>query len=147
MTPEEETQFMERLTKLFILIPKDRFYHCVGGAVAMFVVALGINIGSVYKAIDSTTAKETTKRIEALEHSAKDEVARIQAIAKDADEYIAALPKDFYVQTDKLYQIRTENKNYELFVSHNSVSNGANVVVAEGRRGRTWEFVPHPKDK
>jgi hypothetical protein len=141
MTPEEETQFVERLTKQFILIPKGRFYHYVGGAVAMFIVALGINIGSVYKAINSTTAKETTKRIEALENVAKAQVAKIQKIAKDADKYFAALPKDSYVQTNTPYQIRAENQRYGLFISHSNVKNGANVVVAKGRAW-TWEFVP-----
>ncbi len=141
MKPEEETQFIERLSKQFILIPKGRFYHCVGGAVAMFVVALGINIGSVYKAINSTTAKNATDRIEALETDANTKVENIQDIVKDANNYFAALQKYEYVQTNTPYQIRAENQSYGLFISRSDVFNGANVVVAKGRAW-TWEFVP-----
>jgi hypothetical protein len=139
MIPEEETQFIERLTKQFILIPKARFYHCVGGAVAMFVVALGINIGSVYKAINSTTAKQTTDRIEALKANAETQVATIQNIAKEADNYFAALQKHEYVQTNTPYKILAENQKYGLFISKSNVFNGADVVVAEGRAW-TWEL-------
>jgi hypothetical protein len=127
MTPEEETLFIERLTKQFILIPKGRFYHFVGGVVAMFVIAMGINIGSVFAALKSTKVNQAKQHILQME--------------KDAEKHLAAIRKGAYVQAHQPYKIKTESGTFGLFISHNKVFNGANVVLAEGRAS-TWQLVP-----
>ena len=132
MTPEEEKQFIERLTKKFVLIPKGRFYHFVGGAVAIFVVAMGINIGSFFAALKSTKVHEAQQHILQME--------------KDAEKHLAALHAGAYVQTKQPYKIQTESGNFGLFISHSRISNGANVVIAEGRAVR-WQFVPVSAEK
>ena len=132
MTPEEETQFIERLAKKFVLLPKGRFYHFVGGAVAVFVVAMGINIGSFFAALRSTKAHEAEQHILQME--------------KDAEKHLAALRAGAYVKTRQPYKIQTENGNFGLFISHSKVSNGANIVLAEGRAW-SWQFVPLSVEK
>ena len=132
MTPEEETQFIERLTKKFVLIPKDRFYHFVGGAVAIFVVAMGINIGSFFAALKSTNV-----------HKAQQHILQME---KDAENHLAALRTGAYVQTNQPYKIQTENGNFGLFISHEKFVNGADVVIAAGR-AVSWQFVPVSTEK
>jgi methylthioribose-1-phosphate isomerase len=127
MTPEEETQIIERLTKKYVLIPKGRFYHFVGGAVAIFVVAIGINMGSFFAALKSTKAYEAQQHIFQME--------------KDAEKHLAALRTGEYVQTKRPYKIQTDNSNFWLFISKNHMFNGADVVIAEGR-AVNWQFVP-----
>jgi len=132
MTPEEEAEFIEGLTKQFILIPKGRFYHFVGGAVAIFVVAMGINIVSFFAALKSTRVHEATQHILQME--------------KDAEKHLAALRADAYVQTKQPYKIQTESGDFGLFISKSNVSNGTNVVIAKGRAW-TWQFVPVSAEK
>ena len=127
MTPEEETQIIERLTKKYVLIPKGRFYHFVGGAVAIFVVAIGINMGSFFAALKSTKVYEAQQHILQME--------------KEAEKLLATLRTGEYVQTKRPYKIQTDNRNFWLFVSNNHMFNGANVVIAEGRAAN-WQFVP-----
>lgn len=127
MTPEEETQFIDRLTKEFVLIPKGRLYYFIGGAVAVFVVAMGINIGSFFAALKSTKVHEAQQHILQME--------------KDAEKHLAALRAGGYVQTNQPYKIQTAGGNFGLFVSHNKIHNGANVVIAEGRKV-DWQIVP-----
>ena len=134
MTPEEETQLIKRLAKEFVLIPKGRFYHFLGGAVAVFVVAMGINFASVFAALKSTTVQEAKQHIFKME--------------KDVEKHLAALHADAYVQTNQLYKIQTDNRDFGLFVSHGNVFNGANVVLAKGiDRTWTWQFVPVSAEK
>ncbi len=63
MTPEEEAAFTEKLAKQFILIPKGRLYHVIGGALAVLVAAFGINVGSVVAYLRTQPAEKELNRI------------------------------------------------------------------------------------
>jgi hypothetical protein len=126
MTPEEEVLFTDKLTKQFILIPKSRLYHCIGGALAFVVVAFGITIGSAIHYLNSEPA-EIARR-------------RIMQIRTEVEEYQKNLGADKFVKTDKDYHIKITGKG-ELVVKHNSRKNGVAIVFATSRKEK-WQFVP-----
>ena len=130
MTPEEEVQFTEKLTKQFILIPKDRLYHCVGGALAFVVIAFGITIGTVISYLRSEPAEIARKRI--------------VEIRAEVEKHYADLGVGTFLKANEPYQIQTTNGQYGLFVSRGKPANGTAIVLAEGRYW-TWKFVPGSK--
>ena len=155
MTSKEETEFTERLARQFVLVPRDRFFHFVGGAAAIVVVAIGINVGSVMAFLKSSTAAKAQADIEAIkgevaktqaevkatkEKAARDQ-AEIETIKATARARLGDLDFRTYVRTDQRYHIQAEDGQFGLFISNSKVFNGANVVVAKGRAW-TWQLVP-----
>ena len=128
MTPEEEVLFTEKLTKQFILIPKGRLYHCIGGALAFVVVAFGITIGTVIQYLSSEPAEIARSRIE--------------EIRKKVEKNYKGLGAGTFLKINTPYHIQIPKKG-ELVVRGGSRKNGAQIVFAQhGARTEKWQFVP-----
>jgi len=63
MNPEEKAELKKELVEEFVLIPKNRWYYLIGGAVGVVVVAFGIGMKSVFEYVSSQPAEDARKRI------------------------------------------------------------------------------------
>lgn len=73
MDDAEKKALKAELVEEFVLIPKNRWYYLIGGAVAVVVIAFGIGIKSVLTYMGSQPAQEAHQQI--------------VAIMKDAEKY------------------------------------------------------------
>lgn len=146
MTPEQEAEFTEKLSKQFILIPKDRLYHVIGGAVAVIVATFGINIGSVVSYLRTEPAQR--------------ELARVAEISREIDRYhqeIAQYHRDLGVGTflssddanriflrrNDSFHIRPEGttNRFDLHVHDNRYANGTGINLSSDLH-QTWKLIP-----
>src|SRR4051812_29958415 len=78
MTTEEKAEFTDALTEKFVLIPKNKFYYIIGGAVAVIVVATGLSLASVFAYLRSEPAEIARKRIEQIRGQAEVHLKRLE---------------------------------------------------------------------
>jgi hypothetical protein len=139
VTPEQEAAFTEKLAKQFILIPKNRLYHVIGGALAILVAAFGINIGSVVAYLRTSPAvkeKEEITRIynEVREHYQNLGIGTFLRI-KDANETFLKLNDSYHIRPNG-----TMNK-FDLHVHDNKYANGTAINLSSDLH-QTWKLVP-----
>lgn len=146
MTPEEEAAFTEKLTKQYILIPKDRLYHVIGGAIAIVVATFGINIGSVVTYLRTQPAQR--------------ELEKIAGISSEIDKYYKEIEKyhhdlgigtfltsgdanKTFLKLNGAYHIRPKGttNNLDLHVHNNKYANGTIINLSTDLH-QTWVLVP-----
>jgi len=76
MTPEEETKFEAKLREKYVLIPKDKLYYIIGGALAVVIIATGISLASVFAYLHTEPAEIARKRIEDIRTEAEGHLQR-----------------------------------------------------------------------
>jgi hypothetical protein len=84
VTPEEKTKLEGELREKYILIPKNKLYYLIGGAVAVVIVASGISLASVFAYLHSEPAEIARKRIEQIRTEAEGHLQRLQ----QEDDYV-----------------------------------------------------------
>jgi hypothetical protein len=139
MTPEQEAAFTEKLAKQFILIPKDRLYHVIGGALAILVAAFGINIGSVVAYLRTRPAEKELKRITEISKEVEKHYRDlgIGTFLKSED------AKNTFLTLRDSYHIRPKGtmKKFDLHVHGNEYKNGTAINLSSDLH-QTWELVP-----
>jgi hypothetical protein len=139
MTPEQEAAFTEKLAKQFILIPKGRLYHVIGGALAVLVAAFGINIGSVVAYLRTQPAEKELKRIreisQEVERHYRDFGIGTFLKSEDAEKTFLKLNDSYHIRPKG-----TKNK-FDLHVHHNEYKNGS-LINLSSDLAQTWELVP-----
>ena len=163
MTPDEEAAFMEKLAKQFVLIPRNRLYHGIGGALAFLVVAFGINIGAVLAYLRTQPAKLAQARIEEIatdvkqhQKAVEDAEKAVEQHSKDMgvgaflrrDEAGTFLPKSAetnFLKRNDPYYIQTANGPFALHVHDDKLWNGADINLAADIHQK-WILVPAPRN-
>jgi hypothetical protein len=88
MTTEEKNackQECEReLCDKFVLVPKNKLYYIIGGALAVIVIATGLSLASVFAYLRSEPAEIARKRIEQIRSEAEVILTRL----KDEGSYV-----------------------------------------------------------
>jgi hypothetical protein len=139
MTPEQEAAFTEKLAKQFILIPKDRLYHVIGGALAILVAAFGINIGSVVAYLRTAPAEKELKRITEISKEVEQHYRDlgIGTFLKSED------AKKTFLKLSDSYHIRPKGtmQKFDLHVRDNEYKNGTPINLSSDLH-QTWELVP-----
>jgi hypothetical protein len=78
MTPEEKTQLIADLRERFVLIPRNRLWHFLGGAVTFAVAAFALSFAGVLAGMKSTSAVQAADRIERIRDEAEGHLKRLQ---------------------------------------------------------------------
>jgi hypothetical protein len=130
MKPEEETAFKEKLAKEFILIPKNRLYHAIGGALAILVFAFGINIGSVVAYLRTEPAEK--------------ELERIKQISTEVQKHYDDMGIGTFVKLNEPYHIRPVKPDgttcdLDLHVHRNQYANATTINLSDDTR-YTWKL-------
>ncbi len=160
MTPEEEAAFTEKLAKQFILIPKGRLYHVIGGALAVLVAAFGINVGSVVAYLRTQPAEKELNRIREISKEVEQHYQDlgVNTYLKRADAektflqlndsytYLKKADAEKFVKVNDSYHIRPKNTKNELYlhVHNNEYKNGSSINLSSDS-DQTWELVRPPR--
>lgn len=139
MTPEQEAAFTEKLAKQFILIPKGRLYHLIGGAIGILVVGFGINIGSVVAYLRTQPAEKELRRIteisKEVEKHYRDLGVGTFLKSEDANKTFLKLGNSYHIRP------RGTTNKFDLHVHDNKYANG-NAINLSSDLHQTWELVP-----
>jgi len=154
MKPEEEAAFTEKLARQYVLIPKDRLYHLIGGFLAFLVAAFGINIAAVVGYMHSQPAVQASKEIERIRAQVKQHYQDLGVgTFLRRDEAGAFLPKsaetNFLKSADYYFVEAIPNKtsgssSFFLHVHDDHYANAEGINLAVGRP-TIWKLVPVSK--
>jgi hypothetical protein len=137
MTPEQEAAFTEKLGKQFILIPKDRLYHVIGGALAVLVAAFGINIGSVVAYLRTRPAESERQEIHRI-------YVDVQKHYKDlgVGTFLTRDEANTFLKRDEAYHIQPTGTMHELdlHVKDNDYKNATPINLSSDIH-QTWKLV------
>ena len=108
MTPEEKAEFTDELTEKFVLVPKNKLYYIIGGAVAVIVIATGLSLASVFAYLRSEPAEIARKRIEQIRAQAEVHLKRLEQ-------------SDSYVQFDQTIALESEKNTGYMLTGHSQM--------------------------
>ncbi len=104
LSDTDKKELEEHFSKHYLLIPKNRLYHVVGGILAFLVVGLGISYQAVLKVLESQMANEARQNIIAIEKEVRSSQQRIEGIEHDARNVIAEVRSTAVQESDAAKQ-------------------------------------------
>lgn len=147
MTPEEEAAFTEKLAKQFILIPKERLYHVIGGALAFLVAALGINMGTVVAYLRTKPAERERGEIHRIYVEVQEHYKNLGVgtflTREEASTFFKNAETNFLKRGDAYY-IKPMGSSLALHVHDDHFVNGAEINLSSDAH-QTWNLVPAGK--
>ena len=84
MTPQEKAEIENELVAKYVLVPKNKLYYIIGGAVAVVVIATGFSLGAVFTYLRSEPAEILRNRIQKIAEEAETYLVRL----KDQGSYV-----------------------------------------------------------
>ena len=145
MKPEEEAAFTEKLAKQYVLIPKNRLYHVIGGVLAFLVAAFGINIATVIGYMHSQPAVQASKEIEQIHAQVIQHYQDLGVgtfLPKTAETNFLKVADHYFVEAIPNKTSGSSGLFLHVHSDHFANAEGINLAV---NRPTTWKLVPAPK--
>ena len=79
MTQEQKALFIRELAEKFVLIPRNRLWHFLGGAATFAVAAFALSFAGVLAGMKSSSAVQAANRIEEIRGEAEKKLMALQA--------------------------------------------------------------------
>ena len=74
-------ELLRELQDGFVLIPKRRMWHFLGGAASFAILAFGLSFAGALAGLRTSSAQEAVERISELKEQAEQHVAKLEPIA------------------------------------------------------------------
>jgi len=76
---DEELKFVEKLGEHFVLIPKNRLWHFLGGSATFAIAAFALSFAGVLAGMKSNSAVQAAERIEQIKIKAEEHLKNLHA--------------------------------------------------------------------